>query len=399
MFSKSTKILAMALALMLSSNVMAQQSSQAPAQKKAAAKKAADKKAADAKKAEKLALEQKAAEEARIAGDVAAEKADDEKAVIKKEETSSTDSAYKRFLSVVSLSYHGEYYMMRRLPDSPTEPTAEQKKLQDFHIMHNPTIVIRPLTNWKILATSELKYSDSTANSPSQTYINRHYRSLFLLTRENLFTEKVDGFRMDASLGRRVFDAHFGSSYGNSRANVSLSKKFGEHSSSLLVQYLLNDPKKGKKAPTTWRHSLELIPSFTYQITDKLSWLFNDDIVINRTGWGDPLPGQKEWTVSHEMNIAYLNYQINDQHAPYLQLKYNHVEGYRKSDPANGLPTPAMEHTNNYEYYVGHAWPFTPKTTVTFEVGGELFVGKDGRDFFSEKLKYPEFAVYLDLSL
>lgn len=378
MFSKLTMSLVMAISLMLSSSVFAQ------ATKKTDPKKAEEAKASEASQkaeAEKV-LEAKRVEEAKLAAEKA--KAEDEAGF------------YGYLKSHFSASYHGEYYFTRRVDydqekvDSAAGQvfTKDDKKLQDLKIMHNPTVIYRPFTNFKILVTSEFKYTDALVKG---SFINRHYRSLILVTRENVLTEKDNGIKMDVGLGRRIFDRNHGaaSGYGNSRVNTTLSKKFGDKlSTGFFAQYLANDPVNAKIGANTWKHSLELIPSFTFQITDKLSYFFNDDFIFN-TPW--ITNDDRNYDVSHEMNIGVVSYQFNDKNSSYFQFKYLHF-----SDLPFGKENLPGDW---FEYYIGHTYSVTPKFNVTAEVGSEIFRGKDKRDFFAEKVKYPEFALYLDYSL
>lgn len=392
MFSKLTLSLAVTMSLLLANSAQAQTKQKAKAKKTAAtaqtkvdakadeAKIAAD--AAAAKKAdEEKALEAKRAEEAKAAAD---------KAVVE-----DSSSVFGYIKSHFSASYHGEYYLTRRVSDfleaerdgdPTTVPDENNKDVQDLKIMHNPTVIYRPLKNWKVLVTSEFKYADVAA----ATYINRHYRSLVTITRENILTEKENGLKMDVGIARRITDRNHGAaaSYGNNRINTSLSKKFGEKlSTSMLIQYLGNDPVKRKITKNTWRHSLELIPSFTYQITEKLSYFFNDDFILN-TPWQDTA---KDLDFSHEMNIGVVSYQFNDKNSTYFQFKYLHAS----SKPFEQ----ATVVDDHFEYYIGHTYNFTPKLSATAEIGSTIFAAKDGKDFFAEEVKYPEFAIYLDYAI
>lgn len=374
MFSKLTTNLVVVLSLTLAHNAYAQTAGQ----KKA---KAAEAKALEAKKAEE-AKAAKAAEEAAAAKAAEeAKRAEEAKLADDKAAAEDSSGAWGYIKSKFSASYHGEYYFTRKDVNSANE---DDHDIQDLKIMHNPTIIYRPIKNWKFLVTSEFKYTDAAAKG---TFINRHFRSLVLLTRENILTEKEDGIKMDVGIGRRIFDRNKGaaSSYGNSRINTSLSKKFGDNlSTSLFAQYLYNDPVKRKIAATTWRHSLELIPSFTFQITEKLSYFFNDDFIIN-TPWRD---NANSFDISHEMNVGVVSYQFNDQSSAYFQFKYLHF---------SGAPFQAATAVDDwFEYYIGYTYSITPKVSITPEIGSKIFGAKDGRDFFANEIKYPEFAVYFD---
>ncbi|MEA9358324.1 hypothetical protein SHI21_18965 [Bacteriovorax sp. PP10] len=379
MFSKLTLSLAVTMSLLLAHSAQAQTkkvnskkanaTAQAKTDPKAEEAKAAD--AAAKKAAEEKALEAKRAEEAKAAAEKA--KLEDQAGV------------YGYIKSHFSASYHGEYYFTRK---DVSSANSDDHDIQDLKIMHNPTITYRPFTNWKLLATSEFKYTDAEAQG---SFINRHYRSLVLLTRENVLTEKENGIKMDIGVGRRIFDRNHGAqtSYGNNRINTSLSKKFGEKlSTSLLAQYLANDPAKGKITNKTWKHSLELIPSFTYQITDKITYFFNDDFILNSAWQNDTA---KDFDISHEMNIGYVSYQYNDKNSSYFQFKYLHVSGAAFQE--------ATKVDDWFEYYIGHTYSFTPKLSLTGEVGSKIFGAHDGKDFFANEVKYPEFAIYFDYAL
>jgi hypothetical protein len=387
MFSKLTISLAMVLSCTLASNAMAQT-------KKADQKKTANAKAIEAKKAEEARLNAAAANKrAEDQKTLEAKRTEEAKAAAAKAEASPTSSGVLGYIkSHFSAAYHGEFYFTRK--DISSE-NKDDHGLQDFKQLHNPTIIYRPLKNWKLLVTSEFKYND---NGPAGTYINRHFRDLILLTRENILTEKENGLKMDIGIGRRIFDRNHGlaSSYGNNRLNTTLSKGFFEEklTTSILIQYLNNDPAIVK--PITYKHSLELIPSFTWQITDKISYFFNDDFIFN-TSWNKN--NYNDTDFSHEMNVGVITYKFDDKNSTYFQFKY-----LRFSNPAAGQPNvgPFQKVRNTddwFEYYIGHAYSFTPKITVTGEVGSKIFGASDGRDFFAKEVAYPEFALYLDMAI
>ncbi len=284
-----------------------------------------------------------------------------------------------------TFSYHGEFYYKRL---DPLSADKEDRKLQDTFIMHNPTITYSPIKDLKFLATSEFKYTDAPA-AYARTYIDRHYRSLVTLTKSNILTDAQHGLKLDFGIGRRIFDRNEGSAtvYGNNRAFVSMSKKINDSSLGLFVQYLNNDPAKGKITNSTWKHSLELIPSISLQLTEKLSYFFNDDFVVN-TPWRD-VPSQNDYSISHDMNIGVLSYQVNETNSSYFQLKYLHFEDF----------TQYKDQYDWFEYYIGHTINISPKASLTFEIGSELARGSDGRDGLSKKIEYPELALYVDFSL
>lgn len=280
-----------------------------------------------------------------------------------------------------SVSYHGEFYVLRR--DSLSTNEAD-KDLQDLKILHSPTIIYKPTKNWQFLNTAEFKYSDVDNDG---SYRNGFYRSLSTLTRKNLLTEKDHGLQLDAGIGRRQFYTGSNpsySSYGNNRIFTTLSKTLGKHNASLFAQYLQNDYKH--PSATMWKHGLELLPTINFQITEKLTWLINDDIVINIPHHDNT---DRDFSVTHEMNLGYINYQWNDKLGTYFQVKYYHSEDF----------TEAFQTEDDWtEYYIGASYSFTPKATVTAEFGSEIFHARDGKDGFAEKIKYPELALYVDVS-
>ncbi len=193
---------------------------------------------------------------------------------------------------------------------------------------------------------------------------------------------------MSAGIARRIFDrVSAPTNYGNSRANVNLSKTLmGKHPASLMVQYLANDPSKGSITADTWKHGFNILPTITIQLTEKLSYLFNDDFIVY-TAWQKDAP--RDYIIGHDMNIAYLNYTHNDKSSSYFQLKYIHNEGFGD----------VHETYDSYDYYIGHTYAFTPKFSITPEIGSTVFRGADGRDLFAKNLKHPEIALYVDYAL
>lgn len=376
MFSKLAITLAMAISLITTPEAFAQVKKSTATQKADEAKKLAD----DAKKAEEARL----AEEAKKAAEVKKE------AEAKAEAEKNKVVAFK---PSVAISYHGEFYGSRRVDDylsavsGGTTPNEKDKDIQDLKIMHNPSITVKPMKDLKFLVTSEFKYTDAISKG---TFINRHYRSLVSFTRENVLTESDNGFKLDLGVARRIFDRNKGkaSSYGNSRLFGSMSKKVNDKlSGSLFVQYLANDPVHSKVTASTWKHSIELIPSFTFQITDKLSYFFNDDFIIN-SAWISN--NDANFDFFHEMNLAVLSYQITDKLSTYFQYKYIHTS----TAPFTTAPA-ALDY---FDYYIGFTYSITPKISITPEIGSTIIESRDGRDFFSQKVKYPELALYVDAS-
>ncbi len=283
-----------------------------------------------------------------------------------------------------SASYHGEYYFVRRNPldDSNLAANPISREISDLKILHNPTIIYKPTPNWQVLSTAEFKFSDNPTLDP--VFPNAFYRALFTVTRKNIMTEKERGFQLDAGIGRRVFNAGVASlPLGNTRAFATVSKSFGKHSASLFAQYLFNDVKQSNLK--TWNHGLELIPTLTLQLTEKLSYMFNDDIIINKAKFANQA---HDFDISHEMNAAYITYQWTDKLNTYYQLKYYHSEGFAK----------VREYEDYTENYAGVGYTFNPKLTLTFEFGSELNHSSDRRDLFSLKSRYPEYTLYVDAS-
>jgi hypothetical protein len=283
-----------------------------------------------------------------------------------------------------SVSYHGEYYVARRLPFFEEFTNEDEKKIQDLHIMHNPTIIYKPTDNWQVLATAEFKYTDR----PNYVYYpNTFYRSLFTLTRKNIFTESANGFKLDAGIGRRQFNTGIAaiSVYGNNRIFTTLSKTFNKNSGSLFLQYLQNDYKH--PTPATWKHGVEIIPTFTFQLSERLTWLINDDMVINLPNDNNTA---RKYYVTHDMNLGYFSYQWNDKLSTYYQLKYLHLRYDFTKDYKSDL--------ESIENYVGVSYSFTKKISLAAEVGSEVLRSGDDR-FLSQKIKYPELAFYLDVSI
>jgi hypothetical protein len=288
-----------------------------------------------------------------------------------------------------SFAYHGEFYGLRR--DVNSESVADQK-ISDLKIMHNPTITYKMADNWQLSTTAEFKYSDLPDNAADASFPNGFYRGLSTFTRKNVLSEKEHGIELDLGIARRQFNtgskqasgAYALSSYGNNRAIATLIKNFGKNNANLVAQFLNNDFKTNKK--TTWKNSVELVPTLTLQLTDKISYMINDDMVINLA---KDKSNVKQAAISHEMNFAYVNVQWTDKLGTYLQEKYVHVEDF----------------TNNFQsqkdsmiQFVGLSFSATPKAIVTFEVSQEVLKSADSRTF-SKGLSNPELALYLDYSI
>lgn len=374
MFSKFAITLAMAISLMTTPEAFAQvkKSTAKAAVKASEAKKVAD----DAKKA---AEDSQKTEEAKKAAEEALKIAE-AKLVEAKAKEEKENTVWNKIRSIVSVSYHGEFTFARRDITSANEADHE---IQDFKALHNPTVIIKPFNNWKITVTSEFNYSDIKP-LPSG-FPNRHYRSLVLLTRENVLTEALNGVKMDLSLGRRLFDRKaVPSTYGNSRIYASFSKKVNDKlSSTLITQYLFNDPSKSGISQTTWKHAYNLFPSLTFKITDKLSYFFNDDFNIYIPRYDNT---KKKVSINHDMNVAVFNYQFNDKSSAYYQFKYFHTDNFE---------TTADDY---FLYAIGYAYAITPYLTITPEIGSKMFKASDKKSFFATNMKYPEFFLYVDAS-
>lgn len=374
----------MGLAVTICALVMNPANAQTKQTKQNNSKRAADTKAVEAKRAEEARLASIRAEEEKKS--LEAKRLEEAKAAAEKAKIGETSTGVLGYVkSHFGASYHGEYYFFRKDIFSTNE---DDHKIQDFAYMHNPTITYRPIKNVKFLVTSEFKYID---NGNKGTFINRHYRSLVSLTKENVLVEKEDGLKLDVGIARRVFDRNHGlaGSYGNSRVNASIGKKLSDSlTTSTMVQYMANDPAKGKIGPNTWKHAFNLLPSLTWKISDKITYFFNDDFVIYTPWHKDTYDSVY---LFHEMNIAYITYQFDDKNSTYFQYKYLRVPG------AGFSAQPNVD--DHFEYYIGYGHNITPKVTVTAEVGSTIFKAQDGRDFFAKNVKYPEFALYLDMSL
>ncbi len=307
-------------------------------------------------------------------------------------ETNLGDSKILDYItSHFSASYHGEMYGVRR---DTTSEDAKDREIKDFKILHNPSLIYKPSENWQVLTTAEFKFSDQEAGVAGASYPNAFYRALATLTRKNILTESENGIKMDLGVGRRQFNTgsdqslegeYALASYGNNRVFSTLSKKLGDVDSSLFLQYLHNDYKK--TSDSTWKHGVELIPSISLQLTSNLSYFFNDDINLNTAKTENT---DRPFSITHEMNIGVLTYQWTDKISTYYQLKYLHLESFSAE----------FQSQDDYlENYAGLTYAFTPKQSVTFEVGNELAHARDGRDGFSKKIAYPELALYVDVAM
>jgi len=288
-------------------------------------------------------------------------------------------------------SYHGEINAVRHDIDSENK---NEQKIKDIKIMHNPTLIYKPNENWQVLATAEFKFSDQDSASAGASFPNGFYRGLTTLTRKNILTEESNGIKLDVGVGRRQYntgreqqaDGKFPlSSYGNNRIFTTISKTKGAHSGSLFVQLLNNDYKKA--TASTWKNALEVIPTLNLQLTDRLSYMFNDDININSPKFNNTA---RDVSITHDMNVAFLNFQWNDKVGTYYQFKYLHNEGFSKD---------FQSEDDSFAHYVGVSYAITAKNAVTAEAGSDLFHARDGRKLFAKNAVYPELALYLDFAI
>lgn len=279
-----------------------------------------------------------------------------------------------------SVSYHGEYYFQRGDAASNDESV---RQLQDFRIKHIPTVIYKPVKNWQLASTTEFNYSDQDNET---VYPNTFYRGLFTLTKKNILEEKTHGIQLDLGIGRRQFNMGLPvPNYGNNRIFTTLTKNFAKVNSAVLLQYLHNDIRRS--GPTQWKHGVEIYPTINIQITDKLSWLITDDININTPKYDNT---ERDYSITHEANLAYVNYQWTDKIGTYYQFKYNHIENFTNRYRSK---------FDNFDNYLGVSYAFLPKATIIAEIGSEIFSAHDGRDGFSKKLRYPEYYMYLDFAL
>lgn len=288
-------------------------------------------------------------------------------------------------------SYHGEIYAVRRNIDSLE---TNDQKMKDFKILHNPTLIYKPTQNWQALASAEFTFSDQSAKKAGSAFPNGFYRSLFTLTRKNILIENEHGIQLDLGIGRRQYNTgreqqeeglYPVASYGNNRAFATLSKNFGKNNASLFLQYMNNDYKI--VSDDTWKNSLEILPTLNIQLTERLSYTFNDDITISTPKSNNT---DRDFSITHDMNVGVLGYQFNDQIGTYYQLKYGHTEDFTKI---------FRSEDDYFLHAVGVGYTFNPKATVTLEVNSELAHARDGKDVFAKSAIYPEMALYLDFAI
>jgi predicted porin len=301
--------------------------------------------------------------------------ADEVKTEAKKEEV-------KTWKDNLSLSYHGEFGFMR--------DNSGEGDLKDFFQFHNPTVGYKLMKNLSFSSSWEFRYADHTRAK----FVNRFYRALFSLSMTNVLTEKEDGIKLDLGVARRYMDrTAVPGTYGNNRYNFTLTKSWGDNNASLFVQYLENDPKtlSGTNAATdsTWRRTIEFIPTVNLQLTDKLSFTSTDDINITSPWFGGHADDS---TLTHEWSFAVFTYKFTDIVSSYLQLKYNHITDFSAQTDKAGVDS-----ADNFEYYLGTSYSVTPKVTLTAEVGSEFLTNQDEKTI-SNKLKKPEFVLYVDAS-
>ena len=320
---------------------------------------------------------------------VAAPVVEVKKAEVKAAEPAKPDTFLQYMKDHFSASYHGEYYFVRRDAESDN---PEDRKIQDFNVFHNPTIIYKPTPNWQVLATGEFKYTDVPGGVGGDgTYINNYYRALLTVTRKNILIEKESGVQLDVGVGRRDFNSvgPFKNNWGNDRIFTTITKNYGKNNISLFAEYLYNDPKKSSS--TTWKHGIELIPTINYQVTEKLTYTFNDTIDINTPKFET----DNSFSLTHDMNLMYWNYQWNDKLSTYYQFKYEHAQGFSNTYiPLKYKPT-----DDYFQHAAGVAYAFSPKFTLTGEINADVAHAGDGRSLFAKKASYPEFTIYIDASI
>jgi hypothetical protein len=297
--------------------------------------------------------------------------ADEKAKPTEKKEAEAPPTFLKYVKDAFAFSYHGEYYYSHN---------EEDNKLRDFDQLHSPTLSYKFAKDWKFVSSAEFKYSDHNRNG----FPNRFFRGLFSLNRDNILNEKDHGVKLELGVARRVFDEKtVASSHGNTRLTSNFSKALswgnGKHTASLFAQYMYNDPKVFDAK--TWKHDIELIPVLNLQLIDVLSLSLLDDIVMSSAYEKTP----RSVSISHEA-YATLTYKVNDKISSYLQFKHTHGEDF--SNPGS----------NTFECFIGGSYAFTPKIALSPELGTTMFESNDP-NFFSNKFKYVNLALYLDISL
>lgn len=280
----------------------------------------------------------------------------------------------------MDLYYHGEFYLKHHSPDDP----SVDHDLRDFSTLQMPTFIYKFKKNWKFSGLGEFKYSDYEAPG----FPNRFYRGLFTITHENILKEKENGVKLDIGIGRRVFDRKsVPGTFGNTRLVTTWSKTFNPQlSGNMLAQYLYNDPKNTSAA--TWKHGVEMVPSFSYTINDKFSFSFQDDINLNTPWKNDTL---RSYAITHEA-YSTLTYKHSDKINPYFQFHYLHGDDYTSA---------AGYKTDSLDYFLGCGFTIGQKLNITPEIGHLLFTDSDHRMFvemLDEMLKTPDLAIYVDYS-
>lgn len=336
----------------------------------------------------KAEAEKKAQQEAKAKAEAEAKaKAEAEKAAKTKETEAANatlaQKAWKHVKERVSLSYYGEYYSAR---DKSTND------IDSLNMIHTPSLSYKAFDNWRFKASGDFRMN--TRGESTGTYPNQYFRSLYSITRENVFTEADDGIKLNLGVARRQFSQHVQPvSYGNWRLTAEVNKALSPRANlNVFALYLFNDYKKAAIGDLgTWKHGLNIIPSLTVQLTDKLSVLvYTDSIAYFAKYRGQ---GQNFYWI-HDSTPALFTYQFNDVHSSYLQLKYIHSTG------GEAYSKTLRERSDSYGAFIGHNFQLTPKFLITPEIGSTaLFKSKDGRDGFTEKAKYLDLALYISAKL
>lgn len=291
--------------------------------------------------------------------------------------------AWKHVKERVSLSYYGEYYSAR---DKKTN------EIDSLNMIHTPSLSYKAFDNWRFKASGDFRMN--TRGESTGTYPNQYFRSLYSITRENVLTETDDGIKLNLGVARRQFSQHVQPvSYGNWRLTAEVNKALSPRANlNVFALYLFNDYKKAAIGDLgTWKHGLNIIPSLTVQLTDKLSVLvYTDSIAYFAKYRGQ---GQNFYWI-HDSTPALFTYQFNDVHSSYLQLKYIHSTG------GEAYSKTLRERSDSYGAFIGHNFQLTPKFLITPEIGSTgLFKSRDGRDGFAEKAKYIDFNLYISARL
>lgn len=385
MFNKFLTGLVLTSSLALTTTSFAQTSSNTKKKQTKTTSKTVKKTDAQLKaEADKKAQEEaKAKAEAEAKAKAAAEKTAKEQEELVAANASLDQKIWKHIKDRVSLSYYGEFYSAR---DKKTD------EVDSINMIHTPSLSYKAFDNWRVKASGDFRMN--TRGESTGTYPNQYFRALYSITRENVLTEADNGIKLNLGVARRQFSQHVQPvSYGNWRLTAEINKALSPRANlNVYALYLFNDYKKAAIGDLgTWKHGLNIIPSLTVQLTDKLSVLvYTDSIAYFAKYRGQ---GQNFYWV-HDSTPALFTYQFNDVHSSYLQLKYIHSTG------GEAYSKTLRERSDSYGAFIGHNFQLTPKFLITPEIGSTgLFKSRDGRDGFAEKAKYIDFNLYISAKL